>query len=379
MSELRDIRRMLEAAKHAATAGDFASADELLRGAARIQEAELGPLHPDLANTLNNLAIVCEQTGRQRDAETLYRRAAAIASASLPADHPMVAESRQNLEDFCRARGVPLDAAAVMKPATPDTAPALDAFAPEAASSAAQTPTGVRATDARFGTQTTPPASARPLPVPRPPTPPASQPLSPTPRKASRSFEWVAIGMVVLVTGAILVRQPWSSPQTSTPGPTAAPTPPQVADLPPPAAIRAPIEQTEPSKIVTRGADRDVATDKPAASAPSSSAISLATAQLCQTFSTSGGLWQCDPATDSVARGPIVLYTRVRSLRDAAVVHRWYRGDVLRQSVKLMTRANATEGYRTYSRQTVDSGTDWRVEVRSADGDLLHEQRFAVR
>jgi hypothetical protein len=61
------------------------------------------------------------------------------------------------------------------------------------------------------------------------------------------------------------------------------------------------------------------------------------------------------------------------------VVHRWYRGDTLRQSVKLTIRANATAGYRTYSRQTVDGGADWRVEVRSANGDLLYERRFAVR
>jgi hypothetical protein len=60
-------------------------------------------------------------------------------------------------------------------------------------------------------------------------------------------------------------------------------------------------------------------------------------------------------------------------------VHRWYRGDTLRQSVKLTIRANATEGYRTYSRQTVDGGANWRVEVSSATGDLLHKRRFAVR
>ena len=60
------------------------------------------------------------------------------------------------------------------------------------------------------------------------------------------------------------------------------------------------------------------------------------------------------------------------------MVHRWYHGGTLRQSVMLRIQANATEGYRTYSRQTVNSG-DWRLEVRSADGNLLHEQRFAVR
>jgi hypothetical protein len=79
-----------------------------------------------------------------------------------------------------------------------------------------------------------------------------------------------------------------------------------------------------------------------------------------------------------MAPGSIVLYTRVRSPRDGVVIHRWYRGDTLRKSAQLRIAPNEAEGYRTYSRQTVDRG-DWRVEVRSADGQLLHEQRFAVR
>jgi hypothetical protein len=61
------------------------------------------------------------------------------------------------------------------------------------------------------------------------------------------------------------------------------------------------------------------------------------------------------------------------------VVHRWYREKTLRQSAKLTIRANATDGYRTFSRLTVDGVGDWRVEVRGAGGDLLYEQRFAVR
>src|SRR5262245_2451251 len=74
MTQQQDARQMLDRAERAATAGDLASADELLRGAARIQEEELGPLHPDLANTLNNLAIVAEKAGRPDDAETLDRK-----------------------------------------------------------------------------------------------------------------------------------------------------------------------------------------------------------------------------------------------------------------------------------------------------------------
>src|SRR5262245_59492919 len=108
MAQPQEAGEILEAAERAAAAGDLAAAGELLRNLAHLQEATLGPFHPNLALTLNNLAIVSEKTGRQGDAETFYRRAAAIASTSLPADHPMVAESRQNLEDFCRSCGLPV-------------------------------------------------------------------------------------------------------------------------------------------------------------------------------------------------------------------------------------------------------------------------------
>ena len=376
MSEPRDARHLLEMAEHAAIDGDFSSADELLRDAARIQEAEMGPLHPDLVNTLNNLAIVAERTGRPGDAETFYRRAAAVASASLPADHPTVAESRQNLEDFCRERGLPIAAAAVMTPPAQGTALELDAFAPEVALGRAETPSGVRATGPGVSTQVRPPSSGAPSPVPRTPAPTASQPLPPAPRRSSRQLEWVAIGVIVLMTVAVLVRRPWSSREMSTPAPTA----PQATEpaLPHP-ATPAPIEQAQPPTVAPRADNRVVVTDQPPASALSSGAISLASAQLCQTFSTSSGRWRCDPPGDSVAHGPIVLYTRVRSSRDATVVHRWYREDILQQSVKLTIRANASEGYRTYSRQTVDGVGNWRVEVRSADGYLLNEQRYVVQ
>ena len=145
MSELPDAARMLEAAEQAARSENFGLADELLRRAAHIQELELGPLHPDLANTLNNLAIVAEKTGRLDEAETFYRLAVAITSASLPADHPMIAASRENLEDFCRARGLPID-----------RSPEVDAV------------------DAGLITEATPQPSIAPLPVPEQRTPSAS-------------------------------------------------------------------------------------------------------------------------------------------------------------------------------------------------------------
>jgi len=53
----------------------------------------------------------------------------------------------------------------------------------------------------------------------------------------------------------------------------------------------------------------------------------------------------------------------------------------LRRAVQLRVEANPGAGYRTYSRNTIssESAGDWRLEVRSADGTVLHEERFTVR
>lgn len=378
MSELPDARRMLEEAERAAGAGDFALADERLRGAARIQEAELGPLHPDLANTLNNLAVVAEQTGRLGDAETFYRRAVAITSAALPPDDPMVAASRANLEDFCFARGLPV---AMTPAAAPEPKPIVKPTPepkPIATPAAPAPPLPARVVDRR------PPPT--PVAAPRP-----AETLPPT----SRSFAWVGIAIIVLAAAALFMTRPWSSSRekaapasTPTPAPqpaaVAAPTPaPPPAEQPPPVRAEpvpqaAPaVEPTRPPAVIPQSAPRAAAADKPPAPV-SSGSVTLATAQLCQTFSASGANWQCDPASATVAPGRIVLYTRVRSAGDTTIMHRWYHDGALQQSKSLTITANQTEGYRTYSRQSVDAG-DWRVEVRNEKGDLLHEQRFAVR
>jgi Tetratricopeptide repeat/Protein of unknown function (DUF2914) len=331
MSELPDAGEMLVAAERAASTGDLASADELLRNVARVQETKLGPLHPDLASTLNNLAIVAEKTGRQREAETFYRRAAAIASASLPADHPMVAASRQNLEDFCRSCDLPIEAPALASP--------------------------------------------------RPPSRPPPRTLLSTLGTASDALTWGAIGGGIVVTAALLAMRPWSSrersisthPAESVAASHAGPSQPASTGTP---SSTARLEESRLPKAPPTAGNR--VTDKPPA--PTTSVpITLTSAEVCETFSPRGDDWHCKRAGHSVAPGAIVLYTRVRSSRDSLVMHRWYLENALQQSVRLMTSANDTAGYRTYSRQSVNSGEHWRVEVASASGAVLYEQRFAVR
>ena len=372
MTEQQDARHLLERAEHAATAGDFVSADELLRSAIRIQEQELGPHHPDLANTLNNLAIVAERAGSSNDAETFYRRAAAIAAAALPSDHPMTVASRQNLEDFCRARASSIDGPAVTT-STPESEWDASPFISEHAE-ANQIPvradnTGIRANGAQTPSAAPQPNSFRPE---------TSAP-DPTPEKTSHLLQWIVTGAFVLVAAVLLVLRPWSSRDASSAAPPPAPAAAQPAEPAPP-QIEGPPTRPVPIEASAQPASAPPREDQnvPANKARAAGGIAVATAQLCRTFSTSGSNWRCDPVGDTVAPGPMVFYTRVRSPRDTAVVHRWYRGDTLRQSVTLTIQANATQGYRTYTRLTVNEG-DWRVEVRSTDGNLLHEQRLAVQ
>jgi Protein of unknown function (DUF2914)/Tetratricopeptide repeat len=372
MSDRRDGRDMLERAEQAATAGDFASADELLRSAARIQEDTLGPLHSDLANTFNNLAIVAEHTGNPGDAETFYRRAVAIASASLPPEHPMVVASRENLESFCRARGVSIDAPTPLSP-TRDIDVGPETSIAERPLVAATTPAPERPASAADAAEVPPATSVTPRSIPRPSLPVTPRPISgaPVAARGSHLIVWVAIAIVLLLA-VLLVWRPWPSRNTSAPGASDVVPPRQDALPPGPPATETPA----PPKTAPLRDNRGVAGSHPAPSLPG--AVTLVAAELCRSLSTKGRTWRCERVDDAIAPGPLVLYTRVRSAHADTVVHRWYHGGTLRQSVTLAIVANTSEGYRTYSRQAVEPG-NWRVEVRSADGNLLDEHRFSVR
>ena len=326
----------------------------------------MGPLHPDLANTMNSLAIVAERTGRFADAESFYRRSATIAAESLPANHPIVAESRKNLEDFCRERGVPLAPAAAMTPAGQAPSAGLDSLIPEVAPGTKESAAPKRNAHTGVSKQSDPPSSSgKSSPATRTVAAPAPVSFPPAKRRSWRKVAWMPIGAIVLLAVVVLMRQQPSPSQSdsTTPGYRQRPNLSQ-QHRPRPRHSPAPPAEQPPPEVVTRdNRDRSAGTDRAPTAAPSSGTMSLAAGQLCQTFSTNPDGWQCDPPGDTVEGGPIVFYTRVRSPRDAEVVHRWYYGDTLRQTVRLMIRANVSEGYRTYSRHLVDRVGDWRVEA----------------
>ncbi len=62
-----------------------------------IDEKALGPNHPDVATSLNNLAALYATQGQYAQAEPLYKRALAIQEKGLGQDPPSVAETLNNL------------------------------------------------------------------------------------------------------------------------------------------------------------------------------------------------------------------------------------------------------------------------------------------
>ena len=107
MAELSDIERILGEAEQATAAGDHRGAERSLRRALRLQEAALGLVHPDVANTLNDLGVACDRLGRPDEAEFLYRRALGIARRTLEPEHPYITTSLQNLSNLYEAQGRP--------------------------------------------------------------------------------------------------------------------------------------------------------------------------------------------------------------------------------------------------------------------------------
>jgi hypothetical protein len=397
MADTREPQSLIDSADQAAKAGDYAAAERLLREAADLQESGPPAQRAELANTLNNLGVVCELTDNPVEAERCFRRAYEIAVEVLEPGHAFVTTSRKNLEDFCRANGKEPFPDGEPRPSQTRAAPTLSARPDD----------GVTAPPLTDLLGDFLPASPAPAPSPPPPavtlraTPPPPPPAPPPGLLPSAtSSRPLAIGLVAvaIVLGLFLARSlffrdtgtrdaasvtassdPAAAPASPEPSPAPAPTPPPASEpvaAPPPAPVdRAPAAQpkeTAPAKSAPPAAKRSAAPSN----APGS--ISLVNGAVCRNLRTGGGEWRCDPAGSSVGAGQLYFYTRVKSERAAVVQHRWYRGSELRKSIDLEIAANPGQGYRTYSRNTVSAG-DWRVELRTKSGDVLHEERFTVR
>ena len=367
MTQVLDPATMIEAAQTAVAAGDYPTAERLLREAASLQETTHGSVHPDLASTLNNLALVYEQTNQIAEAEQTYRRAHAVAVSTLLPGHPFVATSLKNLVDFCEAHGIPLW--------RPPAARSDDEFdsgwqsvvQPDVAENREATTREVDSLDAEFASD-----AARAVAAVETPT-------------KHRRVALVALAAAAIVVVSIVMRWSEASPASGSPAPAltapiaardAAPAKATerasaLIDAPAPAA---PAPTVAPAAPVERGSARETR--------DTSAPVTVLNAQLCRAIEKRGSPdWQCASASGDVQPGTYSFYTRLQANSDTMVEHRWYRDERVHQVMRLHIAANPGSGYRTLSRTTISAERvgNWKVELRAADGTLLHEEHFVAR
>ena len=349
------VEPILESAQRAASSGDYALAESLLREVARLQADRLGPQHPDLASTFNNLGVVCERANNLLDAGKFYRQALSIASGCLDADHPLVVTSRNNFNEFHRVLGL-VDTAA---------SPHVDVPAPAGELEDSLRRTAERAHDANIFATAPPSTSMRLAIVP-------------------------GIATAVALLAALAI---WWTRAPVKPGSVESETVERrVSELGEPLVSVSPSQESAPSQQVSTRTIRQrpavemvTRLSEPSAEhAASRTTVSASTHEpaqaievsVCETLSIVGGRWECTPTSDPAAGVALYFYTRIVSPTTSRIHHRWYQNGVLRHDVSLAVETSRS-GYRTYSRRRVDSG-DWRVEVVDADGAVLGEQRVSV-
>jgi len=83
--------------------GNYDRAVVVAKKALEVAEDNVGPGHPDVATSLNNLAMIYNAQGQYAQAEPLLKRALAIWEKALGADHPSVATGLENLAALYRA------------------------------------------------------------------------------------------------------------------------------------------------------------------------------------------------------------------------------------------------------------------------------------
>ena len=83
----------------------YADAEPLYKRSLAIREKALGPEHPDVATSLNNLADIHKARGRYAQTEPLYKRALSILEKALGQEHPNVATSLESYAVLLRKIG----------------------------------------------------------------------------------------------------------------------------------------------------------------------------------------------------------------------------------------------------------------------------------
>ena len=421
MDEPDEIAQAVSEAERASSEGDHAKAEQALRRALWMQEARFGVVHPEVANTLNNLGVVCDILGRPDEAEFLYRRALGLARTTLPAEHPYIATSLENLSALYKTQGRPEKLALVadsevsrsglpIRESADDAgveAEASEAEASEAEASEAEVPEAevpeAEVSEGEARAQT--PASASPAGS-RAPSPPQTTPDTIDNQRGLPVVQMLATASILLLVGWWLfggngeqevtgldrdaLVTPAAPPPVSVRRDGAADPAAELALAPESAPASTPeltLEST-PEDNASRVASESQPDPPPPAPADETDVASpvVVEAQVCSSLVTrdNDGArlrdWRCDEVVDSAEPGQLYFYTRIRSPTSLTVEHRWLRDGVVEQTIDLDVTVNNGLGYRTYSSIAVPPAMSgaWRVELRTGDQAVLRVEEFVV-
>jgi CHAT domain-containing protein/Tfp pilus assembly protein PilF len=130
--DLERLKRLNDEALESSRQGHFAEAIPKAREVLRIVEQALGPAHPAVATSLNNLAMLLQATGDYAGARPLFERALQIQERALGPADPAVAQSLSNLAlllwkmgDYAGARPLSERALRIREQALGPTHPAV--------------------------------------------------------------------------------------------------------------------------------------------------------------------------------------------------------------------------------------------------------------
>ena len=425
MDEPDEIAQAVGEAERASSEGDHARAEQALRRALWMQEARFGVVHPEVANTLNNLGVVCDILGRPDEAEFLYRRALGLARTTLPAEHPYIATSLENLSALYKTQGRPEKLALVADSEISRSGlpirESADAAGVEGEASEAEVSEG----EARAQT----PASASPAGS-RAPSPPQTTPDTIDNQRGLPVVQMLATASIVLLVGwwlfggngeqevtgldrdalvtpatppPVSVRrdgaadppaepasEPESAPESepaSAPESAPASTPESTPESTPASTPELTPEST-PEDNASQVAPESQPDPPPPAPADETDVASpvVVEAQVCSSLVTRDNDgdrlrdWRCDEVVDSAEPGQLYFYTRIRSPTSLTVEHRWLRNGVVEQTIDLDVTVNNGLGYRTYSSIAVPPAMSgaWRVELRTGNQAVLRVEEFVV-
>ncbi len=96
-AELKEAERLNQQVEQLYEEGGYKEAIPLAQRAIAISEKALGRKHPDVATSLNNLALLYVAQGNYTQAEPLYQRSLDIREKVLEREHPDVGQSINNL------------------------------------------------------------------------------------------------------------------------------------------------------------------------------------------------------------------------------------------------------------------------------------------